>query len=192
MGEFSIFHWLVVLAIVLILFGGRKIPEVMKGLGEGIRNFKEGMSGASHTPPAPPPPKGWSFYPPMLFVDRPLWTSNLPKVLLLFNGNPVFSAPPAWQVKDALAKIPFIASFGSFVDDTSAFSDLILPDHSPLESWLDDSPEFGSTRTVVSLAPPTMRPLHNTRAMRRAASGVPSATITMPACCEKPMPTPPP
>jgi sec-independent protein translocase protein TatA len=55
MGEFSIFHWLVVLAIVLILFGGRKIPEVMKGLGEGIRNFKEGMSGASHTPTAPPP-----------------------------------------------------------------------------------------------------------------------------------------
>lgn len=61
MGEFSIFHWLVVLAIVLILFGGRKIPEVMRGLGEGIRNFKEGMSGASHTTPpqqgAPPAEK---------------------------------------------------------------------------------------------------------------------------------------
>jgi sec-independent protein translocase protein TatA len=54
MGEFSVFHWLIVLAIVLILFGGRKIPEVMKGLGEGIRNFKEGMSGASQTPPPPP------------------------------------------------------------------------------------------------------------------------------------------
>jgi sec-independent protein translocase protein TatA len=53
MGEFSIFHWLVVLAIVLIFFGGRRIPEVMKGLGEGIRSFKEGMSGASHTPPPP-------------------------------------------------------------------------------------------------------------------------------------------
>jgi TatA/E family protein of Tat protein translocase len=47
MGEFSIFHWLVVLAIVLILFGGRKIPEVMKGLGEGIRSFKDGMAGAN-------------------------------------------------------------------------------------------------------------------------------------------------
>ena len=46
MGEFSIFHWLVVLAIVLIFFGGRRIPEVMKGLGEGIRSFKEGVSGA--------------------------------------------------------------------------------------------------------------------------------------------------
>jgi sec-independent protein translocase protein TatA len=62
MGEFSIFHWLVVLAIVLLLFGGRKIPEVMRGLGEGIRNFKEGMSGASHTTPPPsqqavPPPE---------------------------------------------------------------------------------------------------------------------------------------
>jgi sec-independent protein translocase protein TatA len=54
MGEFSIFHWLVVLAIVLLLFGGRKIPEVMRGLGEGIRNFKEGMSGASHTTTPPP------------------------------------------------------------------------------------------------------------------------------------------
>ncbi len=50
MGEFSVFHWLVVLAIVLILFGGRKIPEVMKGLGEGIRNFKDGMAGAAQTP----------------------------------------------------------------------------------------------------------------------------------------------
>jgi sec-independent protein translocase protein TatA len=65
MGEFSVFHWLIVLAIVLILFGGRKIPEVMKGLGEGIRNFKEGMSGASHTPPPPP-----TVQPPTP-VDRP-------------------------------------------------------------------------------------------------------------------------
>jgi sec-independent protein translocase protein TatA len=56
MGEFSIFHWLVVLAIVLIFFGGRRIPEVMKGLGEGIRSFREGMSGTSHTTPPPAAP----------------------------------------------------------------------------------------------------------------------------------------
>ena len=54
MGEFSIFHWQIVLAVVLIFFGGRRIPEVMKGLGEGIRSFKEGMSGGVQTqaPPA--------------------------------------------------------------------------------------------------------------------------------------------
>lgn len=57
MGEFSIFHWLVVLAVVLLFFGGRRIPEVMKGLGEGIRSFKEGMSGTSQpTQPSPQPP----------------------------------------------------------------------------------------------------------------------------------------
>jgi len=53
MGEFSIFHWLIVLAIVLIFFGGRRIPEVMRGLGEGIRSFKDGMSGGSSQPPPP-------------------------------------------------------------------------------------------------------------------------------------------
>jgi sec-independent protein translocase protein TatA len=62
MGEFSPFHWLIVLAIVVLLFGGKKIPEVMRGLGEGIRSFKEGMHGAGQvpaqptqvSPPAPP------------------------------------------------------------------------------------------------------------------------------------------
>lgn len=53
MGEFSIFHWMIVLAVILIFFGGRRIPEVMKGLGEGIRSFKEGMSGNSQTPTPP-------------------------------------------------------------------------------------------------------------------------------------------
>lgn len=55
MGEFSIFHWLVVLAVILLLFGGRKIPEVMKGIGEGIRSFKDGMSGTNVSTPPPPP-----------------------------------------------------------------------------------------------------------------------------------------
>jgi len=55
MGEFSIFHWLIVLAVVLIFFGGRRIPEVMKGLGEGIRSFKDGMSGGTATATSPAP-----------------------------------------------------------------------------------------------------------------------------------------
>jgi sec-independent protein translocase protein TatA len=53
MGEFSPIHWMIVLAVILLLFGGRKIPELARGLGEGIRNFKEGMSGAAH-PTTPP------------------------------------------------------------------------------------------------------------------------------------------
>jgi sec-independent protein translocase protein TatA len=36
---------LVILAVAVLLFGGKKIPEVAKGLGEGIRNFKTAMKG---------------------------------------------------------------------------------------------------------------------------------------------------
>jgi sec-independent protein translocase protein TatA len=53
MGEFSPFHWMIVAIVILVLFGGRKIPEVMRGLGQGIREFKEGMKGDSN-PPNPP------------------------------------------------------------------------------------------------------------------------------------------
>jgi menaquinone reductase, molybdopterin-binding-like subunit len=67
-------------------------------------------------------------------------------------------------VKDALATIPFIVSFGSFVDDTSVLADLILPDHSALESWTDARPESGTTKAIVTLAGPAMKPLHDTRA----------------------------
>ena len=35
---------IVIALIVLLLFGGRKIPELMKGLGKGVRSFKEGMN----------------------------------------------------------------------------------------------------------------------------------------------------
>jgi sec-independent protein translocase protein TatA len=53
MGAFSVYHWLVVLLVIVLLFGGRKIPELMKGMGEGIRSFKDGMAGKpSGTPPA--------------------------------------------------------------------------------------------------------------------------------------------
>jgi sec-independent protein translocase protein TatA len=39
---------LVILAVAVLLFGGKKIPEVAKGLGEGIRNFKNSLKGEEH------------------------------------------------------------------------------------------------------------------------------------------------
>ncbi len=39
-GRFGLTEILVVLAVVLLLFGGKKIPELMKGLGSGIKEFK--------------------------------------------------------------------------------------------------------------------------------------------------------
>ena len=86
------------------------------------------------------------------------------RALLLDGVNPVFTAPRAWKVRDAFAKVPFIVSFGSFLDETSVLADLILPDHSFLESWSEGVPESGSATAVVSAAPAVMKPLHDTRA----------------------------
>lgn len=43
MGSMSIWHWLVVLLVIVLLFGAKKIPELAKGLGSGIKTFKKEM-----------------------------------------------------------------------------------------------------------------------------------------------------
>jgi sec-independent protein translocase protein TatA len=48
-GSFSIWHWLIVLAVVLLLFGRGKIPELMGDVAKGIKNFKKGMSDEENT-----------------------------------------------------------------------------------------------------------------------------------------------
>src|SRR5436190_722698 len=86
------------------------------------------------------------------------------KVLLLDGANPIFASPQAWRVREKLQQVGFVCSFASFLDDTSTLADLILPDHSFLESWTDSLPESGAGVAVVNAAGPAMRPLHQTRA----------------------------
>jgi sec-independent protein translocase protein TatA len=49
MGEFSIWHWLIVLAVVLLLFGGGKVSGLMGDLAKGLKTFKRTM--AEDAPP---------------------------------------------------------------------------------------------------------------------------------------------
>jgi sec-independent protein translocase protein TatA len=56
MGElFQPMHLLIILGIAFLVFGGRKLPELGKGLGEGIKGFKDGIRGATETPKEEPP-----------------------------------------------------------------------------------------------------------------------------------------
>jgi anaerobic selenocysteine-containing dehydrogenase len=87
------------------------------------------------------------------------------QLLLVDEANPVFAAPPAWKAAETLRRIPFIVSFGSFLDDTSGLADLVLPDHSFLEAWTESQPESGAAVAVATTAAPVMRPLYTTRAM---------------------------
>ncbi len=43
MGSFSLMHWIIVLGIVVLVFGTKKLRNIGKDLGEGIKSFKEGM-----------------------------------------------------------------------------------------------------------------------------------------------------
>ena len=63
MGSFSLMHWIVVLAIILILFGAGKLPRVMGDFAKGIKAFKAGMKDeedeaeSAAAPAQVPPPK---------------------------------------------------------------------------------------------------------------------------------------
>jgi sec-independent protein translocase protein TatA len=55
MGElFAPTHLLVLGVVALLFFGGKKLPELGKGLGEGLRGFKEGMKGITDPEPTKP------------------------------------------------------------------------------------------------------------------------------------------
>jgi anaerobic selenocysteine-containing dehydrogenase len=81
----------------------------------------------------------------------------------LVQGNPLHTIPPATGFPQALAKVPFVVSFSSILDDTALQADLILPDHAALESWGDIIPLAGTREEVVGLMQPVVMPLFDTR-----------------------------
>lgn len=46
LGNLRGWEWIIILVVILLLFGGKKIPELMRGLGKGVRSFKEGVNDA--------------------------------------------------------------------------------------------------------------------------------------------------
>jgi len=55
MGFGSVWHWVIVALVVLVLFGRGRISEMMGDLGKGIKSFKQGMNEETDRPAAPPP-----------------------------------------------------------------------------------------------------------------------------------------
>lgn len=55
MGSFSIWHWLIVLVIVMLVFGTKKLRNVGQDLGGAVKGFKEGMKEATADKPAENP-----------------------------------------------------------------------------------------------------------------------------------------
>lgn len=53
MGGFSLWHWLIVLVIVVLVFGTKRLGNVGKDLGEAVKGFKKGMQDEDKDKPAP-------------------------------------------------------------------------------------------------------------------------------------------
>jgi sec-independent protein translocase protein TatA len=58
MGSFSIWHWLVVLLIVVLVFGTKKLKNIGGDLGGAVKGFKDGMKEGSTAADTPVPPSG--------------------------------------------------------------------------------------------------------------------------------------
>jgi molybdopterin-containing oxidoreductase family iron-sulfur binding subunit len=109
------------------------------------------------------------------------------ELLIVAGPNPVYDAPQALKVTEALAKVPFVVSLNDRLDETSLLADLLAPASHPFESWGDAALPGG----LLAVQQPVIQSLHNTRGLLdilidwAAALGNPAAlaaiTAAMPA-----------
>jgi len=81
-------------------------------------------------------------------------------VLLVHHANPAYTLPSQRQFDAALTRVPLVVNFGTFQDETTDRSHLVMPDHHNLESWGTYSPRGA----VVGSVQPAAMPLFDTKA----------------------------
>jgi anaerobic selenocysteine-containing dehydrogenase len=85
------------------------------------------------------------------------------ELLFVSNANPVFSLQDTASVKKAFEKISMKVSFSSYMDETAAMADLVLPNHVFLERYEDVPAASGFPKPIIGLAKPVVEPLYNTQ-----------------------------
>ncbi|MBI2082157.1 MAG: molybdopterin-dependent oxidoreductase [Deltaproteobacteria bacterium] len=85
------------------------------------------------------------------------------EVLFFYYTNPLFSNPQPERLREIFNKIPLLVSFSPFLDETTNFCDLILPDHTYLERWQDHPTSTIQGFPIVGLSAPVRPPLYDTR-----------------------------
>lgn len=105
-------------------------------------------------------------------------------LLIAYGADPVSSLGGGERARAALRKVPFVVSLSSFLDETARQADLVLPDHTYLETWQDD-PTFTSRGfPVLGMRQPVLAPRHDTRhaaevlcGLGRAVGGPPGEAL---------------
>ena len=88
------------------------------------------------------------------------------RIVLLAGANPAYTLPRSSGVLDALSRAEAVIGFGSMLDDSAAFADLLLPDHDPLESEIALIPAV-APQPAVNIGTPFVEPLYDTRPVER-------------------------
>jgi len=84
--------------------------------------------------------------------------------IFVYYTNPLFNLPESEKLRIGLEKVPFIVSFSPFEDETTMFSDLVLPDGTYFERWQDDYAEPGLGFPMFGLRSPAIqKPLYDVR-----------------------------
>ena len=88
MGSLGPFEIIAILLVILLLFGAKRIPEIARGLGKGIREFKDATNDIKNelTVEAPPPPRQ---------VQPPTYSQTPPQTAYAPPADPASSTPPA-------------------------------------------------------------------------------------------------
>lgn len=140
---------------------------VMRRLGLPGGVFLTPETPAATLPAAPPP---GSFTDVQALIQR--MNAGDVDLLLIHGSNPSFELPAASGFREALARVPYIVSFSPFVHETAVQSDLILPDHTYLESWGYQVVSPGTDRPTVSSQQPVVGPLYDTRSTAAVLLGL--------------------
>jgi anaerobic selenocysteine-containing dehydrogenase len=85
------------------------------------------------------------------------------QALVLNQADPVFSLANGDEFRRALREVPFVVSFTSFLDDSSALADLVLPAATTLESWQDTGSPPTVANALLALSPAVVRPHQDVR-----------------------------
>ncbi len=116
----------------------------------------------------PPPAAGEAAIPPapfrqwQQFLER-LRTGTPPVNLLLVHEANLAYGLQGLNAAEALARVPFIVSFATVLDETAMLADLVLPDHTYLEAWGYDVPDPGVGYQVVTAQQPVVVPFQDSR-----------------------------
>ncbi len=99
--------------------------------------------------------------------------------LVIRGADPFYGLPASLDIRDASYDVPFIASFSDVIDDTTAMADLVLPQHSAMEDWGSDAPDFGPGYELVGFQQPVVRPFFENRGSELGTRGFADVVMTL-------------